>query len=402
MIAGKPAKIEYVDVLEDIPAIKNIGNYAFFGCLSLDVSLIKEKAENIGICSFDNSFSEINSVIDDSDTEEEHENGAYSIEDDTFIENIDEIENKIADIENVEEEYPMGEIEKEEEISCVEQSIVLPDDTPVPAELTDETVETEENGHEYLVNGFVVKNGEIRNDISQRIIPDAPVESLSLSTRSYNAIYRIRERITEAPHERVMISDLLKVSPEELLQVRNMGAKSVEEIIERVSVYLCSDMSDEEKNDVNKQYTIAPDYEVIDGVITHIESGYIVEDVFVDYLGLGVRATNILHRGQIMKLSELICLSPQQLKGFPNMGSKSVSEIMETVPRYLKENQITEQTTASLEETDLPAKVNIPPLSMEYAVLASDYAVVDGAIYQRKTLKIIPDISVERLDLSVR
>ena len=402
MIAGKPAKIEYLDTLEDAPAIKSIGNFAFSGCMSLDVSSIKEKAEVIGLSSFDNCYSEINSASDDSDMETSSENGTYSYEDDTFVENTDEIENKTTDIESVEEEYPMDEIEKEEEISCVEQPIVLPDDTPVPAELIDETVEIEENDHEYLVNGFVVINGEIRNDASQRIISDAPVESLSLSTRSYNAIYRIRERITKAPHERVMISDLLKVSPEELLRVRNMGAKSAEEIIERVSAYLCSDMSDEEKNDVNKQYTIAPDYEIIDGVITHIESGYIVEDVFVDYLGLGVRATNSLHRGQIMKLSELIRLSAQQLKGFPNMGSKSVSEIMETVPRYLKDNQITELPTASLEEADVPAKVNIPPLSMEYAVLASDYAVVEGVIYHRKTLKIIPDISVERLDLSVR
>lgn len=402
MIAGKPAKIEYLDTLEDAPAIKNIGNFAFSGCMSLDVSSIKEKVEVIGLSSFDNCYSEINSASDDSDMETSSENGTYSYEDDTFVEHTDEMENKTTDIESVEEEYPMDEIEKEEEISCVKQPIVLPDDTPVPAELIDETVEIEENYHEYLVNGFVVINGEIRNDASQRIISDAPVESLSLSTRSYNAIYRIRERITKAPHERVMISDLLKVSPEELLRVRNMGAKSAEEIIERVSAYLCSDMSDEEKNDVNKQYTIAPDYEIIDGVITHIESGYIVEDVFVDYLGLGVRTTNSLHRGQVMKLSELICLSPQQLKGFPNMGSKSVSEIMETVPRYLNDNQISELPTASLEETDVPAKVNIPPLSMEHAVLASDYAVVEGVIYHRKTLKIIPDISVERLDLSVR
>ena len=195
-----------------------------------------------------------------------------------------------------------------------------------------------------------------------KIIPDAPVEILSLSTRSYNAIYRIRERITEAPHERVMISDLLKVSPEELLRVRNMGAKSAEEIIERVSAYLCSDMSDEEKTGTNKQYTIAPDYEVIDGVITHIDSGHIVEDVFIDYIGLGVRATNSLHRGQILKLSELICLSAQQLKGFPNMGAKSVSEILETIPRYLKANRVEElQLVASEEEQNVPIKVSIPP-----------------------------------------
>ena len=405
MIAGKPAKIEYIDHLEDAPAIKNIGNYAFSGCMSLDVSSIKEKAEIIGLCSFDNCFSEINSVADGSDMETASENGVYSIEDDTFIENTGEIENNPTDIESVEEECPMDEIKEEKDFSCVEQSIELPEDDLVSAEPIEETVEieeTEENGQEYLVNGFVVIDGEIRNNASQKVIPNTPVESLSLSTRSYNAIYRIKERITEAQHERVMISDLLKLSPEQLLQVRNLGAKSAEEIIERVSAYLCSDISDEEKNGVNKQYTIAPDYKVIDGVITHTGSGYIVEDVFIDYIGLGVRATNSLYGGQIMKLSELICLSAQQLKGFTNMGTKSVSEILETVPKYLKANQISELPTDSLEDTDVPAKVSIPPLSMEYAVLASDYAVVDGVIYHRNTLKIVPDISVEKLDLSVR
>lgn len=148
--------------------------------------------------------------------------------------------------------------------------------------------------------------------------------------------------------------------------------------------------------------TIAPDYEVIDGIITHTESGYIVEDVFIDYIGLGVRATNSLHRGHVVKLSELICLSAQQLKGFPHMGAKSISEIMEAVPRYLRANQISELPTAFSEKAETPIIVNIPPLSMEYAVLASDYAVVEGVIYHRKTLKIIPDSSVERLDLSIR
>ena len=104
-----------------------------------------------------------------------------------------------------------------------------------------------------------------------------------------------------------------------------------------------------------------------------------------------------------MKLSELICLSAQQLKELPHIGTKSVSEILEIVPRYLSVNQITESSTDSAkDEIDLPTKVNIPPLSMKYTVLAPDYAVVDGVIYHRKTLKVIPDISIERLNLSVR
>lgn len=398
MLAGKPAKIEYTDLLDCVPILANIGNYAFFGCLSLDVSSFKDSAERIGISAFDNCFSEIHSN-NEPDMEEESESGMYSPEDDTYIENNDDIEIAPSDIESDEEDYSEDEIDEKEESGYEPQTDEVSTDDQNVAEPVEVNEEIRE---EFLVSGFIVVNNEIQNEVSQRTIPDAPIESLSLSTRSYNALYRIKEKITEARHERVMVSDLLKLSPEQLLQVRNMGAKSAEETIERVSTYLYSDMSDEEKTGTNKQYTIAPDYEVIDGVITHIDSGHIVEDVFIDYIGLGVRATNSLHRGQILKLSELICLSPQQLKGFPNMGSKSVSEIMETVPRYLKDNQITEPPIASSEETDVPAKVNIPPISMEYAVLASDYAVVEGVIYHRKTLKIIPDVYVERLDLSVR
>lgn len=351
MLAGIPAKIEYTDVLDNVPMLISIGNYAFSGCLSLDVSLFKDNAEHIGISAFDNCFSEINST----DVETESGNGMYSPEDDTYIENNDDIEITPSDIERDEEDYLEDEIDEKEE-SGYEPQIdeVSPDDQNIVEPVEDK----EEIREEFLVSGFIVVNNEIRIEVSQRIIPDAPMESLSLSTRSYHALYRIKKKITEAPHERVMVSDLLKLSPEQLLQVRNMGEKSAEEIIERVSTYLCSDMSDEEKVGTSKQYTIAPDYEVIDGVITHIGSGNIVEDVFIDYIGLGVRATNSLHRGRVVKLSELICLSAQQLKGFPNIGAKSVSEILETVPRYLKTNQTTELQPVASEEQVLAVMHN--------------------------------------------
>ena len=67
------------------------------------------------------------------------------------------------------------------------------------------------------------------------------------------------------------------------------------------------------------------------------------------------------------------------------MGAKSVSEILETIPRYLKANRVEElQLVASEEEQNVPIKVSIPPLSMEYAVLASDYAVIDGVYITEK------------------
>lgn len=84
MLAGKPAKIEYTDVLDNVPMLTSIGNYAFSGCLSLDASIFKDNAEQIGISAFDNCFSEINST-DEPDVETESENGMYSPEDDTYV-----------------------------------------------------------------------------------------------------------------------------------------------------------------------------------------------------------------------------------------------------------------------------------------------------------------------------
>lgn len=391
--AGKQMEPEYVDRFENESMLLSIGKYAFAGCKSLVVSVLKSKAVQIGECAFE----------------------GCSNENDACAESV--------------------------------------------APLLDKTA-----------NDFESFDGKLQNKISHKIIPDAPIEVLSLSGRSYNTIYRSRKDIAEAP-EQVMISDLVKLTPKKLLQIRDMGTKSAKEIRGRLTSYLSSellktsDMSSEiddneqtivpgyaaidgsimhtairkpfseindneqqtiapgyavidgvityteignlpsEKDDIEQQ-TIAPGYAVIDGVITHIESGEFVEDIFVDDIGLGVRATNVLHKNHIMKLSDLICLSAEQLWEYRSMGAKSVSEILEMVPEFLRANHTAELPAKSVESMesalDMPEKVNIPPLSKEYAVLASDYAVVDDKIYHRKTFKLIPDISVDRLNLSVR
>lgn len=112
MIAGKPAKIEYVDALKDTPMLTSIGNYAFSGCLSLDVSSLKDKAERVGICAFDGCFSEINGNIgaEDSFVEKELSDVVYSSEDDIFIRKTDEVDVYSSDIDKAEEICPENEI----------------------------------------------------------------------------------------------------------------------------------------------------------------------------------------------------------------------------------------------------------------------------------------------------
>ena len=157
MLAGKPAKIEYTDLLDCVPILANIGNYAFFGCLSLDVSSFKDSAERIGISAFDNCFSEIHSN-NEPDIEAESESGMYSPEDDTYIENNDDIEIAPSDIESDEEDYSEDEIDEKEESGYEPQTDEVSTDDQNIAEPVEDNEEIRE---EFLVSGFIVVNNEI-------------------------------------------------------------------------------------------------------------------------------------------------------------------------------------------------------------------------------------------------
>lgn len=160
--------------------------------------------------------------------------------------------------------------------------------------------------------------------------------------------------------------------------------------------------------------TIAPEYELIDGVIVNKTTHLCVPDALVDSIGLSVRASNSLRRGGISMLSQLICQSREQLISFRNMGAKTAAEISEFVPKFLKSHE-TDATTIDEKGTDAitagetgkTVQVNLdeiilPELNPEIPVLAEDYAVVDGVIYSRQTYKIIQDAPIEVLNLSVR
>lgn len=165
----------------------------------------------------------------------------------------------------------------------------------------------------------------------------------------------------------------------DLMKVHNVGAKTAEE-------------------------TIAPEYELMDGVITNKTTHFCVPDELVDGIGLSVRASNSLRRGGVFMLSQLICQSQQQLRNFPNMGAKTVAEISESVPAFLKSHETDMITAGEIEET-IPVnlgEITLPELKQRIPVLAEGYAVVDGVIYSRRTYKAVQNAPIEVLNLSVR
>ena len=395
MLCGKPAKIEYVDVADSIPAICKIGNYAFYGCNEIDLTELKNRAIEIGINAFPEQEKDDNATVTFQtlqDAEVENDTRTSFFEDAESTKNYSE---KIWNGDTVDTTASIEESLTENE-NLIDQSQA--DNDVACDDIKEDTCE------EYLIPGFEVIEDSIKCIATGEIIEDTDIAALNLSARSYNCLYRAREFIAKPPFNDVMVSDVLSLSKDNLTKVKNMGAKSAEETIEKLKLYLADNINGGEDVAQTTAHTIALGYELIEGIITNKSTHRCVSDELIDDIGLSIRASNSLRRGGVSMLSQLICLSQQQLRNFPNMGAKTVAEISEYIPKFLKSHETDTITVDEIEET---VKVNLdgitlPEIDPEIPVLAEEYAVVDGVIYSRKTYKVILDEPVEVLNLSVR
>ena len=91
---------------------------------------------------------------------------------------------------------------------------------------------------EFLIDGYVVDNGTIWKTSTGEMIPDAPFTVLDLSVRPFNVIMREGAKFKDASHETAYISDILCLSDDQLMKLRNLGMKSYMEIKEKLALYL--------------------------------------------------------------------------------------------------------------------------------------------------------------------
>lgn len=223
-----------------------------------------------------------------------------------------------------------------------------------------------------LIPGFRIDDGMILCDTNLRKISDAPIIVLNLSTRPFNALQRsMREKINRF-HSALMVSDILSLNRAALEDMKNMGTKSVDEIIEKLKEYLTTESdkdhsvlenrteckTQEFSNDKNlcadivrknaisakvvlpeldkEQPVLAPDYAVADGVICNRVSFEIIPDAPIEALQLSVRSSNCLARQGIQTISGLIGYPCQEFRQIRNLGARSASEIQEKLEQYLE------------------------------------------------------------------
>lgn len=151
------------------------------------------------------------------------------------------------------------------------------------------------------------------------------IKELGLSVRSVHGLTKIGVETAE---------DLMTVTEEQLLGVRNLGRKSVDEILEKIAE-LSDGTEKYEKKARQGVYGLIDDPETTGAVIEYVKNN----DVFIKDFGLSNRSRNQLLRNGYDKISDIAFMSKSDLEKIPALGATSISEILSVIDAYFYKNE---------------------------------------------------------------
>lgn len=188
-----------------------------------------------------------------------------------------------------------------------------------------------------LIPGYNIADGKIICEHSQKAVDDICVLALnlSLSARAVNAIGR-GMHIKKGEIANFLVSDLLLLSAEQLIEAPNIGAKTVNEIISVIREYCDTGIvSKDESNKHNSNEILAPGYTVLNGKILNQDRNMFIGDAPISVLNLSTRSGNWLRCSRKNMISDLIGLSFDELTAIKNIGMMAANEIEEKLKIYL-------------------------------------------------------------------
>lgn len=154
------------------------------------------------------------------------------------------------------------------------------------------------------------------------------IDQIDLSVRSLNALQRAGV---------YTVGDMLQYNEETLHGVRNLGAKSISEILDKIEEYKNKAMADNASSDENAKTVFSilylADYRT--DILTYVRAN----DIDITNMGLSNRPKNQLLKNDYTKLSEIIFLNKQDFLKLPAMGVSSADEIMSKLYGYLREHE---------------------------------------------------------------
>lgn len=189
------------------------------------------------------------------------------------------------------------------------------------------------------------------------------INELHLSTRSYNALHRAGI---------LTIGDLQVLSEADLHNIKNLGAKSIQEILKKkTSLQVCTaDFAPEEA----PAHKSTPSFTGDDGIT--------YQDIPIEQLGLSNRAYNCLKRQNISFLSEIQHFTRDEIKEWNNVGEKTVTEILEKRDTCLLQPAL----DSSAPSCDTPLTTSDGLCQLVVKRLSSIYALPADDLYEQINL----------------
>ncbi len=186
-----------------------------------------------------------------------------------------------------------------------------------------------------LIPGYNIADGKIICEQSQKAVDDISALALNFSARAVNAIGR-GMHIKKGEIANFLVSDLLLLSAEQLIEAPNIGAKIVNEIISVIKEYCDTGIvSKDESNKHNSNEILAPGYTVLNGKILNQDRNMFIGDAPISVLNLSTRSGNWLRCSRKNMISDLIGLSFDELTAIKNIGMMAANEIEEKLKIYL-------------------------------------------------------------------
>lgn len=186
-----------------------------------------------------------------------------------------------------------------------------------------------------LIPGYNIADGKIICEQSQKAVDDISALALNFSARAVNAIGRVMH-IKKGEINNFLVSDLLLLSAEQLIEAPNIGAKTVNEIISVIREYCdIGIVSKDESNKHNSNEILAPGYTVLNGKILNQDRNMFIGDAPISVLNLSTRSGNWLRCSRKNMISDLIGLSFDELTAIKNIGMMAANEIEEKLKIYL-------------------------------------------------------------------
>lgn len=179
-------------------------------------------------------------------------------------------------------------------------------------------MDTNQNANDEIDDDFDV----IEGDLCEGQLNEMTIEELELSVRSFNCLKRAGINT---------VTDLTEKTIEDMMRVRNLGRKGVEEVEAKLNALGLSFSESTSADDDDLFSVTMGEIPVMGGLREGPADSDACLGLSIEELDLSVRAYNCLKRHGIETVEDIIAMSEDDLMKVRNLGRRSMEEVIQKI-----------------------------------------------------------------------